>query len=612
MSILRLDQPADAGVKASAAAARKSVEPAPEAAQPPGPPLESRFTLLDRALHTGIGTLTGGLSPAALGGAYLDWVAHLALSPGRQLELAGAAMTALIDNAAFALRCAVGAQDPCADGCALPQDNRFRAPEWRQAPYHLLAHSFLSVERWWEAASSGIRGVSKRHEAVVTFAGRQLLDTLAPSNFVLTNPQVVARTAQEHGRNLVRGFGHMIDDTLHAAVGAPPTGAAAYRVGETVAITPGKVVARTPLAEIIQYAPATEKVRAEPVVIVPAWIMKYYILDLSPANSLVKYLVEQGHTVFMLSWKNPGEEDRDVGFDEYRTQGLLPAIDAACAITGASKVHAVGYCLGGTLLAIAAAAMARDGDDRLASLSFFAAQIDFTEAGELMLFIDESQIAFLEDMMWERGYLDARQMAGAFQLLRSNDLIWSRMVHDYLMGERSSTIDIMAWNADATRMPYRMHSEYLRSLFLDNDLAEGRFLVDGRPVALTDIRQPIFALGTEWDHVAPWRSVYKLNLQTDTEVTFALTNGGHNAGVLSYPGQAQRHYRIATKAADARFVDPEHWLARNDAQDGSWWPAWAGWLAARSHPAVAPPPLGRPERGYPALADAPGAYVLMS
>jgi polyhydroxyalkanoate synthase len=237
--------------------------------------------------------------------------------------------------------------------------------------------------------------------------------------------------------------------------------------------------------------------------------------------------------------------------------------------------------------------------------------VDFTEAGELMLFIDESQVAFLEDMMWQQGYLDARQMAGAFQLLRSNDLIWSRIVHDYLMGERAKPSDIMAWNADATRMPYRMHSQYLRSLFLDNDLAEGRLLVDGRPIALSDIRLPIFALGTEWDHIAPWRSVYKFNLLTDAEVTFALTNGGHNVGVLSHPGLPQRHYRVATKPVHGRFVDADRWMSANEEREGSWWSAWTDWLGARSGEACAPPSLGRPEAGYPVIADAPGEYVLI-
>lgn len=565
---------------------------------------------LDRAVHAAISRFTAGLSPAALGGVLFDWSVHLALAPGRQLELARGAIDGAIGDLGFAAKAALGApHDPC--DCALPHDDRFRAPEWQIFPFNVYARNFLSIERWWHAATADLPGVSQRHDEMAAFISRQMLDTVAPSNFIWTNPQVLAITRAESGANLVRGFANLMADVDRVRSGAPPRGTESFKVGETVAVTPGKVVHRTRLAEVIQYAPATERVRPEPVVIVPAWIMKYYILDLSPANSLVRFLTQQGFTVFMVSWKNPGEEDRDVGFDDYRTEGLLPAVKAAKAITRARKVHAVGYCLGGTLLAIAAAAMARDGGDRLASLSFFAAQVDFSEAGELMLFIDESQVQFLEDMMWERGYLDSTQMARAFQMLRSNDLIWSRSIHNYLMGEQSSAIDIMAWNADATRMPYRMHSQYLRSLFLRNELAQGKFDVAGRPVALPDIRLPVFAVATERDHVAPWRSVFKLNLLMDVESTFVLTNGGHNAGILSEPGHPRRHFRMGLRRQGEPYVDPDAWLAAHDPIGGSWWPKWSAWLAARSGEPVDPPPLGSAAVDFPALEDAPGRYVFM-
>jgi polyhydroxyalkanoate synthase len=263
-------------------------------------------------------------------------------------------------------------------------------------------------------------------------------------------------------------------------------------------------------------------------------------------------------------------------------------------------------------LSIAAAAMARDGDDRLATKTVFAAQTDFTEAGELMLFMDESQLAFLEDQMWEEGFLDSRQMAGAFQMLRSNDLVWSRMVHDYLLGEREPLTDLMAWNADTTRLPYRMHSQYLRELFLGNDLAEGRFMVGGKPIALGDVRVPIFAVGTEWDHVAPWRSTYKVNLQTDAEVAYVLTAGGHNAGIVSEPGHAGRSYRVGVKAAHGRYLDPDRFLVEAQRKEGSWWPEWTAWLSARSAPPTILQAMGAPQFGYPVLGDAPGTYVLQS
>jgi polyhydroxyalkanoate synthase len=338
--------------------------------------------------------------------------------------------------------------------------------------------------------------------------------------------------------------------------------------------------------------------------------MKYYILDLSPANSMVKYLVERGHTVFVLSWKNPDAHDRDIGMDGYLKSGVLAGIDAVSRIVPGRRIHAVGYCLGGTILSVAAALLARERDERLGTLTLLAAETDFEEPGELSLFIEEAQITYLEDLMWEQGYLDGKQMAGAFRLLNSKDLVWSRMVEKYLLGEREKVTDLMAWNADATRMPYRMHTEYLRTLYLNNDLAAGRYMVDGRPIALTDIRVPMFVVGTERDHVSPWRSVYKVQLHTDTDVTFLLTSGGHNVGIVNPPGVDHRHYRMATHAAEDRYVDPETWFAVNEARPGSWWPAWSEWLAARSTERVAPPALGRPDAGLPPLDAAPGRYVM--
>jgi polyhydroxyalkanoate synthase len=296
--------------------------------------------------------------------------------------------------------------------------------------------------------------------------------------------------------------------------------------------------------------------------------------------------------------------------EDYLRMGMMDALDAVATIVTGTKVHCVGYCLGGTLAAIGAAAMARDNDDRLASLSLLAAQTDFSEPGELALFIDESEVAFLEDIMFDRGFLGAGQMAGAFQLLRSNDLVWSRMVREYLLGERRPMSDLMAWNADATRLPYRMHSEYLRRLYLRNDLAEGRYRVGGRPVALNDIRVPVFCLGTVKDHVAPWRSVYKLHLLADTEITFVLTEGGHNTGVVSAPGARRGGYRVLTRPYDGKYTDPEAFLAEATRKDGSWWPEWDAWLRGRSGDQVAPPALGAPDKGYARLADAPGTYVL--
>ena len=587
---------------------------------PPARSFQQPNAPIDRMMRAAVAGMTGGLSPAALTLAYWDWAAHLGLSPGKQMQLLGKAARQWMRLAMYAYQCATSKNNASARCIEpLPQDKRFAHESWQRWPYHMIHQSFLLQQQWWHDAVTGISGVTKQHENVVAFASRQVLDMLSPANFLATNPIVQQRTMQTLGANLARGFGNLVEDYERTIQRKPPVGAEAFKVGRDVAITPGHVVYRNRLVELIQYTPVTDRVRPEPILIVPAWIMKYYILDLSPANSLVRYLTERGFTVFMISWKNPDltvslehldASDRDLGMEDYRRLGIMAALDAIQVIMPERKVHSVGYCLGGTLLSIAAAAMARDCDQRLETVTLLAAQQDFTEAGELTLFINESQVSFLEDLMWAQGHLDAKQMAGAFQLLRSNDLIWSRIVHDYLMGERAPMSDMMAWNADATRMPYRMHSEYLRELFLNNDLAEGRFRVKDRPVALSDIRVPIFAVGTERDHVAPWRSAFKIHLLADTDVTFLLVSGGHNAGIVSGPERRDRMFRILRKRARDRYLDPDTWLARAQRKKGSWWPEWAAWLDARSGAPVAPPAMGAIEAGYPVLHAAPGTYVL--
>jgi polyhydroxyalkanoate synthase len=567
--------------------------------------------VFDHATRAMLARMTNGLSPAALAAVWADWAVHLTLAPGKRSKLFEKAMRKNLRFQKYALECAAsGGKAPC---CIEPlaQDRRFSDEAWQQPPYNLFYQGFLLTQQWWYNATTGVRGVTKAHERAAEFAARQVLDVFSPSNFPLTNPEVLAKTRDEMGQNLVRGAQNFWEDWERILGGKRPVGADAFRIGVDVATTPGKVVYRNHLMELIQYAPATDAVRPEPILIIPAWIMKYYILDLSPQNSLVKYLTGQGFTVFMISWRNPGPQDRDLGIDDYLNLGAMSALDAVETITGSHKVHAVGYCLGGTLLSIAASAMARDDDDRLASITYLAAQSDFSEAGELTLFINESEVSFLEDMMWEQGFLDARQMAGAFQILRSNDLIWSRMLRVYLMGERDEMKDLMAWNSDATRMPYRMHSEYLRKLFLNNELSTGKYEVNGRPISLGDIRAPIFAVGTETDHVAPWRSTFKVHMQSDTDVTFVLTNSGHNAGVISEPGHPRRHYRVHTSHDGDGYLSPDAWVAQTEQKAGSWWPEWATWLGSRSGKAVPPPRIGAADTGFPSFSDAPGSYVLM-
>jgi polyhydroxyalkanoate synthase len=570
-------------------------------------PTESflRWQALERAVGALFGPWRGSLAPATPLGAYADWWLHLAASPAKQAELAQLAGEQFWRSAQIA---AHGAPPDC---CVepMPQDKRFADPRWGSPPFVWPAQAFLLQQHWWQHATTGVPGVTRHHEQMVSFAARQWLDMLAPSNSVVWNPVVLARTLDERGANLLRGAVHAGEDLVREALDLPPAGAEQYRVGENIAVTPGRVVLRNRLIELIQYTPTTPTVHPEPVLIVPAWIMKYYILDLSPHNSLIKHLVDHGHTVFAISWKNPDEGDRDLGLQDYHELGVIAALDAIAKIVPDARTHALGYCLGGTLLAMSAAALGRSRSPALKSLTLLAAQTDFNDPGELSLFIDESQVKLLEDQMAQRGYLDKRQMKRTFQMLRSTDLVWSYRLVNYLLGERRPVSDLMAWNADGTRLPQRMHSEYLRALFLDNALTRGAMQISGVPINLHDIRLPIFNVGAVQDHVAPWRSVFKLHTYADAEQTFVLTAGGHNVGIVNPPGQARSSYRLRRWQHGERLLTPEEWLAAATPHDGSWWTAWLDWLARHSSARTRPPAMGAADAGLAPLDAAPGRYV---
>jgi polyhydroxyalkanoate synthase len=562
---------------------------------------------LTRALRAQLASVTGGLAPDVYASAWWDWYLNLARQPPQQLQLMQDAMAKAVDSWGFMLRAATGEALPPAAG-----DDRYRTEAWTRWPFNVYAHNYRNIADWWQSALSDVNGVAPANERTLEFLGRNVLEAASPSNFLLTNPELLEATRAEQGANLVRGFRNWLEDIERTFAGKQSDAGERFVVGRDVAATPGKIVLRNELIELIQYVPATARVYAEPILIIPAWIMKYYILDLSPGNSLVKYLVAQGHTVFMVSWRNPDAADRNLGMDDYLRSGVRAAIDAVARIVPDGKIHAVGYCIGGTLLAIAAAALGAEGDRRLASVSLLAAQADFSEAGELSVFISPSQLDMLEAVMDRAGVLKSEQMAGAFTLLRSRDLLWTPAVNTYLRGQRATPNDLMAWNADGTRMPCRMHSEYLRELYLNNALARGEFHANGQSIDLGAISVPMFVVGTESDHVAPWQSVYKLRgLTRSSDYTFLLTSGGHNAGIVSGPAHPRRRHRVHTWSNATETLTPQAWLEATTPQAGSWWPTWQRWLAQHCTPGlVAPPPIGCAAGGYPSIADAPGQYVL--
>ncbi|PXX39924.1 PHA/PHB synthase family protein [Undibacterium pigrum] len=551
---------------------------------------------LDMLLQNNIAKLTGGLSPASMALAWMDWGMHIAMSPGKQMELANLLQKQISSWPQLLTPVFIGSAVDKKSASSMSADHRFSYPGWANWPFNAMSQSFLQGQELLQAATTGVRGVSAHHENVVNFMSRQLLDVISPTNIPMLNPEVIATTQATGGRNLMTGAAHWLQDHgLEFTIPGVDTGEhkseqLSYQPGRDVAVTEGKIVFRNHLIELIQYEPQTTKVYAEPVLIVPSWIMKYYILDLSPHNSLVRFLVSQGHTVFMISWKNPGKEDRNLGMQDYLDSGLFAALEETGKSSQHKAVHAVGYCLGGTLLAIAAAALASEHAKEytrhlpaVKSLTLLASQTDFTEPGELGLFIDDSQIALLDAQMYEQGYLTGEQMTGSFQLLNSRDLIWSKIMREYQMGTRNSPNDLMSWNADTTRMPYRMHSEYLKHLFLHNDLAEGRYEVHGHAIALNDIQAPMYVLGTVRDHVSPWRSVYKIHVLTDAVIDFVLASSGHNAGIVSEPGHAHRSFQHLP--ADQRcqsFQQADDWFKAATNETGSWWTHWQAWLSNHS------------------------------
>jgi polyhydroxyalkanoate synthase len=637
---------------------------------------------LDRTWRVQVAGLNGGLSPVALALAGADWLLNLASSPATATWLMVRAHQHGVD-AWRRVRPASAGSD--AGALAEPSAGKvLRWPDWADTVHAAWSEAHRAWTDWLGEAAA-LPGMTPHHVDMVGFFGRQWLDVFSPA-CTLLNPEVRRALVDSRGASLMQGWLHWQSDvqqrqrvlalgrpgagphrspaepappslpdeaaspptlaggaTRHlvppAGAGqvdrsgaAPPAGeaAVAWRPGQEVAVTPGAVVYRNHLIELIQYAPATAEVQAEPVLIVPSWIMKYYILDLSPHNSMVRWLVEHGHTVFILSWRNPDADDAHLGLDDYLHMGIFDALAAVAKIVPGEAVHAVGYCLGGTLLAAAAAALARppladfelaaDGPQDASSgvahaglaplqtVTLLAAQVDFTEPGEIGVLIDEAQVEWLEDQMAEQGYLSGRQMAGSFQFLHARELVWSRAVREYFLGVREHPNDLMAWNADLTRMPARMHSEYLHQLFLRNELAQGRFEVDGRAVLLRDLRLPMFAVGTEKDHVSPWPSVYKLHRLVEAPVTFVLACGGHNAGIVSEPGHPRRSYRVKTTSPEQAWAPPAEWRASAELRDGSWWPCWQAWLAAHGTRRAVP---ARPVDPDAALGPAPGTYVRM-
>ena len=543
--------------------------------------------------------------PLNIGSAFLEMTAKLMANPARMIQAQMGFWQDYMTLWQNTARRMVGGQtEPVIDA---PGDRRFKDQSWKENEvFDFIKQSYLLSARYVQDVVKDVDGLDAKTAQKVDFYSRQFIDAMSPSNFLMTNPEVLRKTAETGGENLIKGLSNLLGD-LERGKGQlriKMTDMDAFKLGENIAVSPGKVVYQNELMQLIQYTPETGKVLKRPLLIGPPWINKFYILDLRPKNSLVRWAVSQGHTVFVISWVNPDEKLAEKSFEDYMQLGYLAALDAIEQATGEREVNAIGYCLGGTLLASTLAYMAAKGDDRVKTATFFVTMLDFTEAGELGVFIDEEQLQALEEKMNKRGYLEGSEMATTFNMLRANDLIWSFVVNNYLLGNDPFPFDLLYWNADSTRMPAVMHSFYLRKMYQENLLCQPNGLaLAGVSIDLSKVKIPTYFLSTREDHIAPWKSTYRGTHLLGGKNRFVLAASGHIAGVVNPPDGGKYSHWVNTDLPD----DPETWFAGATEIAGSWWPDWQRWVTGHDKKMV---PLRTPgDRELKVIEDAPGSYV---
>ncbi len=550
----------------------------------------------------------GNPDPLNVGGAFMEIAQHLMADPAR---LAEAQMKLWQDYAKLWANSTDRFLGREVTPLVEPDkgDKRFKDAGWQDgAVFDFLKQSYLLTSRWVQSTMSQAEGVDPKVARKAEFYAKQFLDALSPSNFLLTNPEVMRATIESNGENLVKGWENLLEDIERGKgkLAVKMVDSKAFTVGETIATAPGQVIYQNDLMQLLQFEPTTKQVYKRPLFIVPPWINKYYILDLKPQNSFIRWMVDKGYTVFVVSWNMPDETTTEKTFESYMREGILEGLDAVKKATGEDEVTAIGYCIGGTLMACTLAWMAQKKIDRIKAVTFFAAQVDFTEAGELSVFTDEETLTYLENLMAEKGYLDGGEMATTFNMLRSNDLIWSFVVNNYLLGKEPFPFDLLYWNSDCTRMPAKMHGFYLRNMYQKNLLSQpGQLELAGEKLDLRQIKIPVYLQASKDDHIAPYKSVYKATQLYGGPVRFMMAGSGHIAGVINHPdAKKYQHWLNETKTNPTNVED---WIKGAKEYPGSWWDDWDKWLAPKSGEKV---PARKPGDGKLKIIEpAPGSYV---